>query len=721
MKLRSHVQVLAVGTLLPMIVFAFVGAMWLTERERDIFERGATERVRAVLTAVDLELKGSITSLLAIASRNAMADGNLRAIHAELVSALPTQPDWIGLSVADASGRQLVNARYPFGAELPATVERASLQRVVITGRPAIGDLVPGQPKSEQWFSVRVPVVANGTVRYVLSAAVNPESISALLIAQRLPPEWVGVVLDGSNRVVARTVDPENKVGLLASESLRAALTERDEGWFFGATVEEMRVYTPFSRSPTTRWSVALGIPAEVVEAARHEAVVFLLVGTAVAGLIAFGLAVWLGRRFSDPIARLAAAAARGMGRGTWPAIPVSSGVDEVTELTRVLKRAVEELQHVTDGQRQAIEQMRVSDRAKDDFLAMLGHELRNPMAGIAGASSILSGPRVPDDMAERARAILRRQVENLSRLLDDMLDVSRSAAGKITLVRRPIDLSHVVTAALSTFRSSGRLQHHDVSVESSAAWVDADEVRMEQVVSNLIGNAIKFTPAGGSIAVKVEADDGNAVLTVADSGRGIPSEMLDRVFDPFVQGSQATERAQGGLGLGLALVKAMVEQHGGSASAESGGIGLGSTFTVRLPRIMDAERVHAASMLRPEDRGAFRRILVVEDNPDGREMLRAVLTMAGHEVHVAPDGPSGLAAAEELSPDVALIDIAMPGMDGHEVARRLRTKKNGKAMRLVAISGFGQPADRQRSLDAGFDAHLTKPFAIDALADFLN
>ena len=719
MKLRSHVQLLVIGTLLPMIVFAIYGAFWLTERERATFERGATERVRAVLTAVDLELKGNVTSLLAIASRRAIAAGDLEAIHGELASALLTQPDWIGLSLADPSGRQLVNARYRYGAPLPDTRDMASLRQVVITGKPAVGDLVTEVPPGEQRFSVRVPILVEDGVKYVLSAAVNPQAINDLILAQRLPAEWVGVVLDGSNRFVARTMDPEKNVGRLASESLRAALTARDEGWFRGATVEGIGVYTPFSRSPTTRWAVALGIPAEVVDAARQDAVIFLLLGTAVAGVIAAGLAAWLGRRFWDPITGLAFAA-RGIGQGAWPAIPVSGEVDEVAELGRALRNSVEELRRVTVAQRQAIEQLRVSDRAKDDFLAMLGHELRNPMAGIAGASSILSGPRVPDEMAERARAILRRQVENLSRLLDDMLDVSRSAAGKITLVRRPVDLSHVVSAALSTFRSSGRLQHHDVSADFSTVWVDADEVRMEQIVSNLIGNAVKYTPAGGSIAVKVEAGDGDAVLTVADSGRGIPPDLLNRVFDPFVQGSPGAERAQGGLGLGLALVKVLVELHGGSVEARSAGAGLGSVFTVRLPRITDAERLPAQAAPRPRSDGASRRILVIEDNVDGREILRTVLAMAGHDVHVAPDGPSGLAAAEELAPDLALIDLAMPGMHGHEVARRLRSTEKGRAMRLVAISGFGQPGDRQRSLDAGFDAHLTKPFAIEALADFL-
>jgi signal transduction histidine kinase len=719
MKLRSHVQVLAIGTLLPMILFAVVGAVWLTERERATFERGARERVRAVLTAVDQELKSSVSTLWALAAQSQFANGDLRAIHAELVRVLASQTNWVDVNFFDSSGRRLASAQHAYGARLPPVRERASFEYVLRTSAPAIGDVIPGLRPQEQRFSVRVPVIVDGSVKYVLSAAVKPESISALLMAQRLPPDWVGVVLDGTNHFVARTVRPEMYLGQLASESLRAALTGPDEGWFRGATLEGTEVYTPFSRSPFSRWSVALGIPTTVVDAARGGAVTFLLAGTTVAGLIAFALAVWLGRRFSAPIVELASVATRS-GEGGWPGVPVSSRVDEVAELSHALQKAVEGLQSAVSGQREAIEQLRVANRAKDEFLAMLGHELRNPMAAISGAIGILSSPRVPHEMADRALSILRRQVGNLSHLVDDMLDVSRAMTGKITLVRRPVDFSTIVTVALNALRSSGRLQRHDVSLELSTAWIDADEVRMEQVVSNLIGNAIKFTPPGGSVAIKLEARDHDAVLTVSDSGRGIPAELIGQVFDPFVQERLTHDSAQGGLGLGLALVKALVELHGGTVQVSSAGRDLGSVFTVRLPR-REAPGVEATGDTGGRNDSASRRILIVEDNPDGREMLRAALTMAGHQVHDCADGPSGVAAAAEIAPDLVLVDIALPGMDGHEVARRIRASENGKAVRLVAMSGYGQAEDRRRSLEAGFDAHLTKPFSIETLGQFLG
>jgi signal transduction histidine kinase len=721
MRLRSHLLVLTIGTLLPMIVFAIAGAYWLTERERSTFERGATARVRAMLTAVDQELKSSTATLMALASRSEFLTGDLREIHANLVRALASQPDWIGLSLADTSGRQLISARHPYGARLPATRERVSFERALQTGRPSIGDLIPGLPPHEQQFSVRVPVVVAGSVKYVLSAAVKPASINEILSEQRLPSDWVGVVVDDNGRLVARTADPEKKVGQLASDSLRAGLSGSEEGWFRGTTIEGTDVYTPFSRSALSRWSVALGIPASVVNSAQRDTMTSLLASTALAVLIAIALAAWLGRRVSAPIVELASAAKRIGEGGAWPDIPVSSRVYEVVELSRALQKSVERLHRADNAQREAISQLRVSDRAKDEFLAMLGHELRNPLAAIAGASSILSSPRVPDDMAERARSILRRQINNLSRLVDDMLDVSRTLAGKITLVKRPVELSNIVVVALSAFRSSGRLQRHDVSVDFSNVWIDGDEVRMEQVVSNLIGNAIKFTPAGGSVAIKVEAREGDAVLTISDSGRGITADLIDKVFDPFVQGSQTADRAQGGLGLGLALVKTIVELHGGTVSAHSEGAGLGSKFTVQVPRIREAAGVETAGQPLPGGKLPSRRILIIEDNPDGREMLRALLTMAGHEVHESADGPSGVAAAAQVAPDLVLIDIALPDMEGYEVARRIRASDRGKSMRLVAISGFGQADDRRRSLEAGFDAHLTKPFSIETLGEFLS
>lgn len=360
---------------------------------------------------------------------------------------------------------------------------------------------------------------------------------------------------------------------------------------------------------------------------------------------------------------------------------------------------------------------LEAADRAKDDFLAMLGHELRNPLGAIVGALGVLEIVGNEAEPAEHARAVIGRQVRQLSRLVDDLLDVSRVTAGKVVLTRRPLDLANVVASALQTVQSSGRLNRRQVAVDTSPTWVNGDETRMEQVLSNLLGNALKYTRADGRIAIRVFPDGDTAVLEVADDGIGIPSYLLQKIFDAFVQGDRTLDRAQGGLGLGLTLVKALVTMHGGTVDARSVGAGNGSTFTVRLPL--------ASSVALPSDpvtsevSGTVRRrILLIEDNEDARAMLKLLLVRRGHEVHDTGDGLAGIAMAGALGLDIALIDVGLPGLDGYEVARRIRAGKNGQSLRLIALTGYGQVEDRRRAFEAGFDTHHTKPISLDDLLE---
>jgi signal transduction histidine kinase/ActR/RegA family two-component response regulator len=353
------------------------------------------------------------------------------------------------------------------------------------------------------------------------------------------------------------------------------------------------------------------------------------------------------------------------------------------------------------------------ASRGKDELLAMLGHELRNPLSAIANAVAVLGIPSAPPETARRAREIIARQNAHLAHLVDDLLDVARVTSGKIALERRPVELAQAVRHSIATLAASGRTEHHRLSVALDPVWANVDETRFEQIVGNLVGNALRFTPAGGDIEVALRAADGLAVLRVRDSGIGIAPEMLARVFDLFVQGERSADRGSGGLGLGLTLVRRIAELHGGSVEAGSDGPGRGSEFTVRLPAMAPPPGLPGRS--RADGDGAPRRILVVEDNADAREMLRIVLELAGHEVHEAVDGPTGLAAALDLRPDIALVDIGLPGFDGLEIARRVRHAL-GASIHLVALTGYGQPDDRRLALEAGFDAHLVKPVDPPAL-----
>jgi signal transduction histidine kinase/CheY-like chemotaxis protein len=365
----------------------------------------------------------------------------------------------------------------------------------------------------------------------------------------------------------------------------------------------------------------------------------------------------------------------------------------------------VRERKRVEGERERARVEAEAASRTKDEFFAMLGHELRNPLGAITTALHVidLCGPL--DERSGEARAIIRRQVGHLVRLVDDLLDVTRLATGKISLSLRRIDLAAVARHAVASVSARGRT----LTCRAAApVWIDADETRIEQILGNLLGNALKFTPAGGQITVTVEVDGPEAVLRVEDAGAGISPDLLPRIFDLFIQGQTTLHRREGGLGIGLTLVRRLVDLHRGRIEAASEGPGRGSVFTVRLPAAHppgDADTLAPA----PPRAAARLRVLIIEDNDDARQMLRHLLDHAGHEVHEATEGIDGLARALALRPDAVIVDIGLPGLDGYSIARRLR-ETGPPGVLLVAISGYGQDGDRLRSRAAGFDAHLTKP-----------
>jgi len=365
----------------------------------------------------------------------------------------------------------------------------------------------------------------------------------------------------------------------------------------------------------------------------------------------------------------------------------------------------------------QEIEERKIAERqnhAKDEFLAMLGHELRNPLSAISSAASLIGLPGVSTEGAARAKKIIQRQSQHLGRIVDDLLDLSRAMSGKILLNRAPVDLAALIGACLETYRTTGRTADYKVSAELEAGWVDGDVTRLEQIFSNLLDNALKYTPPGGTIDIVLEVDGDDAVLTIHDTGVGISAELLPHVFDVFVQGTSTLDRAQGGLGIGLALVRRLAELHGGSVDAESAGPDQGSVFSIRLPRIERIIEKEPETMDTNEQ--AKPNILLIEDNDDGREMMAMMLSCYGYEVQSAADGLQGIEAALSYRPDVALVDIGLPGIDGYEVARRLRANSDTSAIRLIALTGYGLAEDQRRVLEAGFNMHLVKPVDIESL-----
>jgi signal transduction histidine kinase/DNA-binding response OmpR family regulator len=360
-------------------------------------------------------------------------------------------------------------------------------------------------------------------------------------------------------------------------------------------------------------------------------------------------------------------------------------------------------------------EELIKADRQKIDFLSMLAHELRNPLAPICNAVHLLRLNAADDPDVQWSSDVIDRQVSQLVRLVDDLLDVSRITSGKIRLKVELMDLTEAVQIAVEASQPLIDDHNHELSVTMPARpiWIEGDQTRITQVVTNLLNNAAKYTEDGGQIQLSLRADDAQAVLCVRDTGIGIPANMLHSVFEPFTQVERTLDRSSGGLGIGLTLVQRLIEKHGGSVAAESDGLGLGSTFTVTLPVCP-----HEAAPASRQPRGRMaevepplsEKVLIVDDNADAADSLATLFRLAGYQVQVAYDGLSGVTAANAFEPGVVLLDIGLPGLDGYAVARRLRDQDATRNALLIAISGYGQPRDEARSAEAGFDRHLVKP-----------
>ncbi|MDC0721276.1 hybrid sensor histidine kinase/response regulator [Nannocystis bainbridge] len=381
-------------------------------------------------------------------------------------------------------------------------------------------------------------------------------------------------------------------------------------------------------------------------------------------------------------------------------------------------------LREAEDELRRRASELQASDRRKDEFLAMLAHELRNPLSPIQSSLEIMSLQALDDPLTNQCREVIERQVQQLTRLVDDLLEVSRINTGKIQLQIERIDLGATVQRGIETSRPAVDAKQHRLQFVGppEPVWVRADATRIAQVIGNLVNNAAKYTENGGEIAVRLESERGHAVVRVRDSGIGIPQEMLGEVFDLFTQVHRSLDRSQGGLGIGLALVKRLVTIHGGQVEAHSDGAGLGSEFVIRLPQ---GESERAAPEPPRADKagssGPSLRVLVIDDNRDAAELLAALLGMLGHKVETAGDGPSGIAAALSFLPQLVLCDIGLPLLDGYGVVADLRHRPEFAATRFIALTGYGRAEDRQRSQASGFHAHLIKPVGLAKLKSLLR
>ena len=722
-RLRRRLFVLVAAAILPVAAVSGLALYVFTGKQREQAGQAGLEISRALSIAVDADLERAAAVMQVLATAPALDTGDVRRFHEVMQRVLAANPDFLTVVLADPSGKALANARAPFGAPPRPLIEPESFERAVKSRAPTVGYLSRGAG-GEFGIPVRVPVMRDGKLRYVLTAAVKPDSILDVVNRQRVPPDWVVSVFDGRNMRVARSRQHAENLGTPPAPSLKAMMDKpADEAYGVTYALEGDRIYTAFSRSRETSWTVAIGVPASLVDYGAWRSIVAYGTGILLSIVLGALAALAVGRRITRPMEQLRSAA-RALGRRE-PLTPPVTPILEIRQVAESLElaaaeraRGEAERETLLERAQEARATAESANRAKDEFLALLGHELRNPLGAIMNAARLLEHQGIGADDAARARGIISRQSEHLARLTDDLLDAGRAIMGKIVLELRAVDLAAAAGQALATLRSSGRLGQHRVSDDLRPAWVQADPTRLEQIIANLVMNAVKYTPIGGSISVSVGKEDGDAVLRVVDNGIGMRSELLSRVFEPFVQGEPGLDRSAGGLGLGLTLVRQLAALHGGSARAESEGPGRGSTLTVRFPAIEPrpaAQRVPATGAAVPG-----RDILIVEDNADGRETLRRLLELQGHRVRVAADGKAALEIMRSAPPEVALVDIGLPGIDGYEIARRVRAD-GGKRIRLVALTGYGLAEDRRRTAEAGFDLHLVKPVDYEKLEEALK
>jgi signal transduction histidine kinase len=442
------------------------------------------------------------------------------------------------------------------------------------------------------------------------------------------------------------------------------------------------------------------------------------IVVTALGLLAAYVMA----RRFMRPIQHLAQAATR-IAEGDYEASVTVKSADEFGALSANFNEMTLAIRARRTERDRAEEALRIADRRKDEFLAMLGHELRNPLSAIANAVRLWNVAGEDHTAVELARGVIERQTGNLSRLVDDLLDVSRITEGKIELRKHPVDVAEVIRRAVEAVQPFIDERHHRLTLsleEDTKICVDGDPMRLEQIVTNLLTNAIKYTRKGGEIRIESHQEGKQVVIKVIDNGIGIAPRMLPHLFELFTQGDRSLDRATSGLGIGLNLCRRLAELHGGTITASSEGVGRGSTFTICLPTIAVSEPVMLPQTPpQPEPAHRQRRILLVDDNQDTVRSLARLLSLRGHQVATAFDGVAALKIAEDFQPDFLLLDLGLPGLDGYELARRLRAQGFARTP-IVAISGYAQEGDRARSREAGFNYHFAKPVDFEALAELI-
>jgi signal transduction histidine kinase/ActR/RegA family two-component response regulator len=710
-SIRRYLMLIVLSALLPTGLFAAGLVYFLWDYQQSHRNQEQLERVRALASLVEGEIQSTVARLQVLASDPQLGEGSLEAFHQRLRRQLRQSQDWANLVLMSPEG-QVINASMPYGTPLPASVAQPYQQQAFETGNAATSDLFTARVRGVPTVGVAVPVFQEGKVAYVLVAGLMLDYLSARL-SSVVPAEGVAGLFDRRLRFIARSRDPQPYIGKPPGELLLAAMKQRPQGVLRSMTREGERTFTAFTRL-ADGWYIGVATPSAPLD---HALARYLgLVGGAWLGMLALGLLLtrFLMARINGSVAAAVETASR-LAAGT----PAEATVPAVAELATI----TEAVRTLFQRERQARAQAEAANKTKDDFLAMLGHELRNPLAPITTALQLMRSRG--GDSFEQERGIIQRQVQHMVRLVDDLLDVARIARGQIDLKKSTLEIAGIVAEAVETAEPLFRRKRVQLSVSAPPRdlKIEGDAARLVQVLSNLLINSAKFTPEGGHVSVTAFARDGKVEVSVADDGAGMDAADLSTVFELFTQGHQSVDRPHGGLGIGLAIARSLARLHGGDLVASSGGQRKGSTFKLTLPQVDDA---FAPSSPAPADGARLaasdeRLVLVVDDNVDAAIGLAELLKLWGFRTHVIHDGAAVIAAMRESSPDIVLLDIGLPGLDGYQLVRLIRREPQWRGLCLIALTGYGQARDHESSRQAGFDLHLVKPVDLDKLAEALG
>jgi signal transduction histidine kinase len=592
MKTRTYLLLMLVAIIVPVACLSILGLSMLLEFERASRIHSIEETARSTSLLIDSEIAIAEASINNIANSQDVATDNFGRLH-RLLSATRKSPlSWT--LIADYEGNGLMNTLVPYGTPL-ARHSGTWAAKVYDGQKTHVGGYFVGAQSKRGVVSVNVPLPPSAGKKYVVTQIFDPNYFNKIFRRNALPPSWIVGVSDAKGISIARNTNADRFVGSRVRPELFEASRRRHSGLLKHATREGIEVYDIFVRSDTTGWTVAIGVPVEEFEAAAR--LTTLYAGLALLAVLggAVGMAVFFGRRIDKALGN-ATLAAHALARGEITAITrsklkeadvllgelhrTSVALSEESAARMALER---ERECLLDSERRARREAEAQSAAKDTFIAMLSHELRNPLAAISGAISVIRLPQMAPEKTGKAWEIATRQLRHLTRMVEDLLDVRRVLSGKVTLSKERVDIGKVLAFCCDS-RRMAETRPHDWRVQVEEAWVLGDRTRLEQVVDNLLVNAVKFSPAGGTIAVRNYSEGGMAVIEVADAGVGIAAEVLPTIFDSLVQGPTTIDRSQGGLGLGLSIAKGLVQMHGGSIVAHSEGLGKGSVFTLRLP-----------------------------------------------------------------------------------------------------------------------------------------